>query len=82
MVEIGTTVGGGLRNSFVRGSVESVLVEFRSAMSPEARHLIGTQLALLFDRRVASLPLQHVELLARLCVAEAMVAFDRDRSLR
>ena len=48
-------------------------------MSQEARSLIGPQLAALYDERLLPLPLELVELLARLCVAEAMVEYDRSR---
>ncbi len=50
-------------------------------MSQEARSLIGPQLAALYDERLPPLPLELVELLARLCVAEAMTEYDRARSL-
>ncbi len=60
--------------------VGSELVKFRSAMSQETRSLIGPQLAALYDERMPPLPLQLVELLARLCVAEAMAEYDRARS--
>jgi hypothetical protein len=52
-------------------------VEFRSAMSQETRSLIGPQLAAFYDERMPPLPLCLVELLARLCVAEAMAEYDR-----
>ena len=48
-------------------------------MSQETRSLIGSRLAVLYEDRVSPLPLQLVELLARLCVAEAMAEFDRSR---
>ena len=44
-------------------------------MNPEIRNLIGAQLASLYDAGMTSLPLGLVELLARLCVAEAMAEF-------
>ncbi len=46
-------------------------------MSQETRSLIGPQLAALYDERMPPLPLNLVELLARLCVAEAMAEYDR-----
>ena len=49
-------------------------------MSQETRHLIGTHLAALYDERMPPLPLTLVELLARLCVLEAMAEYDRARS--
>jgi hypothetical protein len=49
-------------------------------MSQETRSLIGPQLAALYDERMLPLPLRLVELLARLCVAEAMAEYDRARS--
>jgi len=48
-------------------------------MSQETRALIGPQLAALYDAAMQPLPVQLVELLARLCVAEAMAEFDRAR---
>ena len=48
-------------------------------MSQETRHLIGTHLAALYDERMPSLPVNLVELLARLCVLEAMAEYDRAR---
>ena len=51
-------------------------------MSRETRSLIGPQLVALFEERLAPLPLRLVELLARLCVAEAMVEFDRAQTSR
>ncbi|HEX2554524.1 MAG TPA: hypothetical protein VHL98_12545 [Microvirga sp.] len=50
-------------------------------MSQETRSLIGPQLAALYDGRLTSLPTHLVELLARLCVAEAMADYDRARSV-
>ncbi len=48
-------------------------------MSQEIRSLIGQRLAVLYEDSLAPMPLHLVELLARLCVAEAMVEFDRAR---
>ena len=48
-------------------------------MSQETRSLIGSQLAATYEARIPPLPLQLVELLARLCVAEAMREFDRSK---
>ncbi len=48
-------------------------------MSQETRSLIGQRLAVLYEDRLAPMPLHLVELLARLCVTEAMVEFDRAR---
>ena len=42
--------------------------------------LAGRELQALFEERLAPMPLCLVELLARLCVAEAMVEFDRLRA--
>ncbi len=50
-------------------------------MSQEARSLIGPQLAVLYEARLSSLPLRLVELLAHLCVAEAMTDYERTRAL-
>ena len=50
-------------------------------MSQEARSLIGPQLAALYEGRLAPMPVRHVELLAALCVAEAMAEYDRARVL-
>ena len=49
-------------------------------MNQEIRSLIGPQLAAFYDERLSPLPLRLVELLARLCVTEAMAEFDRTRS--
>ena len=49
-------------------------------MSEETRSLIGPQLGALYDERLSPLPLRLVELLAGLCVAEAMAEYDRNRS--
>ena len=46
-------------------------------MSQETRSLIGPQLAAFYDESMPALPLHLVELLARLCVAEAMAGYDR-----
>jgi hypothetical protein len=46
-------------------------------MSQETRSLIGPQLAAFYDESMPPLPLTLVELLARLCVAEAMAEYDR-----
>jgi hypothetical protein len=46
-------------------------------MRQDIRRSIGLQLASFYDARLTSLPLNLVELLARLSVAEAMVEFDR-----
>ena len=51
-------------------------------MSHDARTLIGPQLAALYGERLSALPVRLVELLARLCVAEAMAEYDRARSAR
>ncbi len=48
-------------------------------MGQTTRHLIGSQLASFYEARLTALPLRLVELLARLCVAEAMADFDRAR---
>ena len=49
-------------------------------MSQETRSLIGPQLGALYHERLSPLPVRLVELLARLCVAEAMAEYDRARS--
>jgi hypothetical protein len=49
-------------------------------MSQETRNLISPQLAALYDENMPPLSVRLVELLARLCVAEAMAEFDRARS--
>ncbi len=51
-------------------------------MSQVTRRLIGPQLAALYEGSLTPLPLVLVELLARLCVAEAMAEFDRRRRER
>jgi len=43
--------------------------------------IIGARLAADYEALLPPLPLVLVELLARLCVAEAMVAFDRNRRM-
>jgi hypothetical protein len=49
-------------------------------MSEETRSLISRELQALYEGSLAPMPLCLVELLARLCVAEAMVEFDRTRA--
>ncbi len=46
-------------------------------MSHETRSLIGPQLAAFYDEQLAPLPVSLVELLARLCVMEAMAEYER-----
>jgi hypothetical protein len=46
-------------------------------MSHEAHSLIASQLGAMYEAAMPPLPLPLVELLARLCVAEAMAQFDR-----
>ncbi len=70
----------GARQLFSSACIGVETVAFRSAMSQETRSLIGSHLAALLDERVPPLPLRLVELLARLCVVEAMAEFDRTRS--
>jgi hypothetical protein len=70
----------GGRQLFSLDCIGFAAVEFRSAMSQETRSLIGPQLAALYDERMLPLPLRLVELLARLCVAEAMAEYDRARA--
>ena len=48
-------------------------------MSRETRSLIGHHLAALYEESLTPMPVCHVELLARLCVVEAMVEFDKAR---
>ena len=48
-------------------------------MSKQTQKLIGSQLATVYKPESSALPLQLVELLARLAVAEAMSDFDRRR---
>lgn len=50
-------------------------------MSQETRCLIGPQLAALYELRLSPLPLRLVELLAHLCVGEAMAEYERSRAL-
>ena len=50
-------------------------------MSQEVRSLIGPQLAALYELRLPPLPLRLVELLAHLCVREAMAEYERTRAL-
>ncbi len=46
-------------------------------MSHEARSLIASQLGAMYEAHMPPLPLPLVELLARLCVAEAMAEYDK-----
>jgi hypothetical protein len=48
-------------------------------MGKETRKLIGSQLATVYKPESSALPLQLIELLAKLAVAEAMSDFDRRR---
>jgi hypothetical protein len=48
-------------------------------MSLETRSLVSRELQALYEASLAPIPVRLVELLARLCVAEAMVEFDKAR---
>ena len=49
-------------------------------MSEIMRAALGPKLAAFYEASLAPLPLVLVELLARLCVAEAMAEFERNRA--
>ena len=51
-------------------------------MGKQTQKLIGSQLANLYKPESSAMPLQLIELLARLAVAEAMSDYDRQRSAR
>jgi hypothetical protein len=46
-------------------------------MSEDVRFAIASQLGAVYEAHIPPLPLPLVELLARLCVAEAMAEYDR-----